>query len=43
VEAELSAVTTLIAGSASESDPDAKTGLLKLGEDLLKELRAIGR
>jgi hypothetical protein len=43
VEAELAAATTLIAGSASETDPDAKSGLLKLGEELIKELRAVGK
>ena len=43
VEAELSAITTMITGSQSGSPDEDKTGLAKLGQDLLKELRAIGK
>ncbi|MBI5533232.1 MAG: hypothetical protein HY898_10975 [Deltaproteobacteria bacterium] len=44
VETELSGATLLIAGTASGTTgvDDERTGVLKTGEDLVKELRAIG-
>lgn len=45
VEADLATVTTLIMGTpaGSAAADDEKVGVLKLGEDLIKDLNAIGR